>query len=232
VKIVVAGAGAIGGYVGARLALCGEDVTFIVRGGNLDAIRRNGITLLAHDGTREVARNVHATGDYAEAGPQDVVVLAMKAHQLGSVSAQVPKLFGAGTVAVTMQNGLPYWYFHRHGGALAGSVLRSVDPDGAIARDIPPERVVGCVVYPASELVAPGVVRHVEGERLPLGELDGRSSERVMRIAAAAACPRALPSRRPARTGCCGHRMPVDTSAVVEVFYPTHKILPIGAETA
>jgi 2-dehydropantoate 2-reductase len=181
-KIAIIGAGAIGGYVGAKLALCGEDVTFIVRGANLDAIRHDGIRLLAHDGAAHVARNVRATNDYAEAGPQDVVVLAMKAHQVGAVAADVPKLFGEHTVVVTMQNGVPYWYFHRHGGALAGTVLRSVDPGGAIARDIPPSRVIGCVVYPASELVAPGVVKHVEGDRFPLGELDGSIGDRVTRV--------------------------------------------------
>jgi 2-dehydropantoate 2-reductase len=182
-KIAIIGAGAIGGYVGAKLALCGEDVTFIVRGANLAAIRRDGIALTAPDGAAHVARNVKATNDYVEAGPQDIVVLAMKAHQVGAVAADVPKLFGEHTLVVTMQNGVPYWYFHRHGGALAGSVLRSVDPDGSIARAIPPERVIGCVVYPASELVAPGVVKHVEGDRFPLGELDGSTSERVTRVA-------------------------------------------------
>jgi 2-dehydropantoate 2-reductase len=95
----------------------------------------------------------------------------------------VPKLFGPDTVVVTMQNGIPYWYFHRHGGALAGSVVRSVDPDGVIGRNIPAERIIGCVVYPAAELIAPGVIRHIEGERFPLGDLDGSSSARVTRVA-------------------------------------------------
>lgn len=181
-KIAVIGAGAIGGYVGAKLALAGEEVTFIVRGANLDAIRRDGMRLIAHDGTEQVARHVRATRDYAAAGSQDIVVLALKAHQVGAVAADVPELFGDDTVVVTMQNGVPYWYFYRHGGALAGTVLRSVDPDGAIARGIAPERVIGCVVYPASELVAPGVVQHIEGDRFPLGELDGSASARVTRV--------------------------------------------------
>ena len=183
-KIAVIGAGAIGGLVGARLALAGEDLSFIVRGANLDAIRRDGFTLIAADGTQQVARNVRATSDYAEAGPQDIVILAMKAHQVEAVASDVPKLFGPETVVVTMQNGIPFWYFHNHGGALAGTPVRSVDPTGLVASKIPAERVIGCVVYPASELIAPGVVKHIEGDRFPVGELDGSSSERVNRVSA------------------------------------------------
>ena len=183
-KIAVIGAGAIGGLVGARLALAGEDVTFIVRGANLAAIRERGFTLIAADGTQEVARNVKATDNYAGAGPQDIVILAMKAHQVEAVANDVPKLFGPDTVVVTMQNGIPYWYFHRHGGALEGSTVRSVDPNGLVGAKIPASRVIGCVVYPASELVAPGVVRHIEGDRFPLGELDGSASDRVARVSA------------------------------------------------
>jgi len=181
-KVAIIGAGAIGGYVGAKLALAGEQVTFMVRGANLEAIRSNGIKLIAHDGTEEVARNVVATNNYDEAGPQDIVVLALKANQVEAVAADLPKLFGPETVVVTMQNGIPYWYFHNHGGHLAGTVVRSVDPSGRLCELIPPERVIGCVVYPASELVAPGVVQHVEGDRFPVGELDGSTSERVQRV--------------------------------------------------
>jgi 2-dehydropantoate 2-reductase len=183
-KIAIIGAGAIGGYVGVKLALAGEDLTFIVRGENLRAIRERGMRLVLQDGSEQVARNVRATDDYGEAGPQDLVILATKAHQVAAVAGELPRLFGPDTAVVTMQNGIPFWYFHRNGGALEGSTVRSVDSEGSLARQIPPERVIGCVVYPASELVAPGVVRHIEGERFPLGELDGRSTERVTRIAA------------------------------------------------
>jgi len=181
-KIAIIGAGAIGGYVGAKLALAGDDVTFIVRGANLDAIRRDGVKLVMNDGSEHVARNVRATDNYAEAGAQDMVILAMKAHQVEVVAKDVPALFGPQTVIVTMQNGIPYWYFHNHGGELAGSIVQSVDPSGLISRRIPAERVIGCVVYPASELVAPGVVKHIEGDRFPVGELDGSTSERVTRV--------------------------------------------------
>ncbi|MDQ0085216.1 MULTISPECIES: 2-dehydropantoate 2-reductase [Variovorax] len=183
-KIAIIGAGAIGGLVGAKLALAGEDVTFIVRGANLDAIGKNGIKLISAEGEEQVARNVKATDRYDEAGPQDIVVLAMKAHQVEAVANDVPKLFGPETVVVTMQNGIPYWYFHQHGGALAGTPVRSVDPSGLVATKIPAQRVIGCVVYPASELIAPGVVKHIEGDRFPVGELDGSASERVNRVSA------------------------------------------------
>jgi len=184
VKIAIIGAGAIGGYVGARLALAGEEVTFIVRGANLEAIRANGMKLVMADGREQVARNVKATNDYAAAGAQDIVILAMKAHQVHAVAGELPRLFDPHTAVVTMQNGIPFWYFQKQGGALAGSIVRSVDPDGMLAANIPPERIIGCVVYPASELIAPGVVRHVEGDRFPLGELDGAASERVARVSA------------------------------------------------
>jgi 2-dehydropantoate 2-reductase len=182
-KIAVVGVGAIGGYVGIRLALAGEDVTFIARGANLQALRSNGLRLKMSDGTEEALPRVNATSDYAEAGPQDVVVLAMKAHQVAAVAPDVPKLFGPETVVVPMQNGIPYWYFHRHGGALAGTRVQSVDPTGVICANIPGERVIGCVVYPATELVARGVIKHVEGTRFPVGELDGTTTERVQRVA-------------------------------------------------
>jgi 2-dehydropantoate 2-reductase len=182
VKIAIVGCGAIGGYVGAKLALAGETVTFLVRGATLKAVRACGVTLQMSDGGTHVARNVLATADYDGLGTQDVVILAVKAHQLEAVAHAVPKLFGPDTVVVTMQNGIPYWYFHRHGGALAGSIVRSVDPEGVIGRLIPAERVLGCVVYPAAELLSPGVVRHIEGDRFPIGELDGARSERAERV--------------------------------------------------
>ena len=182
-RIAIIGAGAIGGYVGVKLALAGEQVSFIARGANLEAIRRHGMKLIMQDGSEHVAREVVATNDYAAAGVQDLVVLAMKAHQLEAVVDDLPKLIGPDTLIVTMQNGVPFWYFHEHGGALAGTPLKSVDPSGRIAAAIPAKQVIGCVVYPASELVAPGVVRHIEGDRFPVGELDGSASARVQRVA-------------------------------------------------
>jgi 2-dehydropantoate 2-reductase len=182
VKVAIVGAGAIGAYIGLRLALAGDEVTFIARGANLEAIRARGVRVIGADGKEETASNVRATADYAEAGPQDLVILAIKAHQVEAVAPEVPKMFGADTVVVPMQNGIPYWYFHHHGGELAGTRVRSVDPEGVIGKKIPAERVIGCVVYPAAELVSPGVVQHIEGNRFPVGEPDGSSSERVTRV--------------------------------------------------
>jgi 2-dehydropantoate 2-reductase len=184
-KIAIIGAGAIGGLVGARLALAGEEVTFIVRGRNLEAIRERGIRLVTAAGQEHTALHVRATDSTADAGPQDLVIPAMKAHQLEAVVDTLPPLLGPATMIVPMQNGIPYWYFQRHGGPHDGTRIASVDPHGRIAARIDPDRVLGCVVYPASELVAPGIVRHIEGDRFPLGELDGRTdTERVERIAA------------------------------------------------
>jgi 2-dehydropantoate 2-reductase len=182
-KIAIIGVGAIGGYVGIRLALAGEDVTFIARGANLEALRTRGIKLINSDGSEEVVSRVKATDNYTEAGLQDIVVLGMKAHQVEAVTGEVPKLFGPKTVVIPMQNGIPYWYFHGHSGPLAGTRVESVDPTGEIYDKIPCERVIGCVVYPAAELVAPGVIKHVEGNRFPVGEPDGSTSERVTQVA-------------------------------------------------
>ncbi len=182
-KIAVIGAGAIGGLVGARLALAGEDVTFMVRGANLEAIRKDGIKLIETDGVERIARDVRATNDYDEAGPQDIVVLAVKANQVDPVAKDLTKLLGPETVVVTMQNGIPFWYFQKHGGPLDGTVVPCVDPTGLAMATIPADRIIGCVVYPASDLIAPGVIQHVEGDRFPVGELDGSTSDRVTRVA-------------------------------------------------
>jgi 2-dehydropantoate 2-reductase len=181
-KIAIIGAGAIGGLVGAKLALAGEDVTFVVRGANLDAINKNGIKLISHDGVEQIASKVKASNDYAAIGVQDMVILAMKAHQVEAVAGDLPKLLGPETMVVTMQNGIPFWYFSKHGGPLDGTRVTSVDPTGALLEKIPAAHIIGCVVYPASELIAPGVIRHIEGDRFPVGELDGTTSQRVTRV--------------------------------------------------
>ncbi|HEV2230117.1 MAG TPA: 2-dehydropantoate 2-reductase [Steroidobacteraceae bacterium] len=183
-KIAIVGAGAVGGYVGVRLSLAGERVTFLARGANLDAIRNRGVKLVLGDGAELAAPDVQATADYSAPGPQDLVILAVKAHQLETVADEVPKLFGPETCVVTMQNGIPYWYFHKHGGPLEGRCVAAVDPAGVNLLRIPPSRVIGCVVYPASVLAAPGVVRHIEGDRFPVGELDGSASSRVQAVSA------------------------------------------------
>jgi 2-dehydropantoate 2-reductase len=177
-KFTVVGAGAIGGYLGARLAFAGEDVTFIARGANLAAIRADGFKLIEEDGSERVARNIRAV-TLDQAGPCDVVLLALKAHQIGPIAHSLPALFGPETVVATLQNGVPWWFFHKLGGPYEGRAVTTADPDGAIAAHISAERVIGTVVYPASDLVAPGVVKIVEGNRFTLGEPDGSKSERV-----------------------------------------------------
>jgi 2-dehydropantoate 2-reductase len=178
-KFAIVGAGAIGGYLGAKLARAGEDVTFIARNQNLAAIRSDGFRLVLEDGTVEHAPTARAVQDMAEAGPQDVVLITLKAHQLVDVLPGLRALFGPDTMVVSMINGVPWWYFHKLGGPFDGRRLDSVDPGGVIAAAIEPERVIGSVVYPAAELVSPGVVRLIEGNRFTLGEPDGTRSPRI-----------------------------------------------------
>ena len=168
--------------MGARLALAGDEVTLIARGPHLAAIRENGLKLIAAEGTEQVARNVAATDKIGEAGEHDIVVLALKAHQIVEVADQLPSLFGPETVVVTVQNGIPWWYFQQHGGEFDGKRLESLDPDGAIERNIGVERIIGSIAYPAADKPAPGVIQHVEGLRFPLAELDGSKTERVKAI--------------------------------------------------
>jgi 2-dehydropantoate 2-reductase len=183
-KYCVVGAGSIGGFVGAKLALAGEDMTLVARGANLQAIRAHGMRVIMADGTEHIARDIRTVATPAEAGPQDVVILCMKAHQVAPVAKNIAALCHENTLIIPMQNGIPWWYFQRHGGEFEGRVVSSVDPEGTIAAAIDPRRIVGCVVYPACELAAPGVVRHIEGDRFPLGELDGASSERANVVSA------------------------------------------------
>ena len=178
-KYAVVGAGAIGGYLGAKLASAGEDVTFIARNKNLAAINAHGFRLQLPDGSEQHAANVRAVQDMAEAGPQDAVLLTTKAHQVRDLLPGLRALFGPATMVVTMINGLPWWYFHKLGGPFEGHALTSVDPDGALAAGIESERLIGSIVYPAAELVEPGVVKVIEGNRFSLGELDGQRTPRV-----------------------------------------------------
>jgi 2-dehydropantoate 2-reductase len=184
VKIAVVGAGSIGGYLGAFLAAAGDEVTFIARGANLDAIRANGMKVTAEDGKEIVARNVRVFSKMSEAGTQDAVLLTVKAHQVSAVAGDLHHLCDANTSIVTMQNGIPWWYFQKHGGRYEGTAVAAADPDGSIGRAVDPARIIGTVVYPAAVLEAPGVVRVVEGKRFTLGELDGATTPRIEAIAA------------------------------------------------
>ena len=183
-KFAIVGAGAIGGYVGGWLAAAGEEVSFIARGANLEAIRRGGIRVIREDGAEVVGRGT-AVEHPTDVGPQDVVILAVKAHQVGPIASQLQHLCHETTSIVTMQNGIPWWYFHRHGGEFDGMPVRAADPDGTISRCVDPNRIIGSVVYPAATLVSPGVVQVVEGRRFTLGEPDGATSPRIEAVSAA-----------------------------------------------
>ena len=178
-KIAIVGAGAIGGYLGAKLALAGEEVTFIARNRNLAAINAHGFRLRLEDGSEQHASNVRAVQHMNDAGVQDAVLLTLKAHQVKDVLPDLRALFGPHTMVVTMINGVPWWYFQKLGGAYADRALESVDPGGFIAQHIEPERIIGSVVYPAAELVEPGVVKVIEGNRFTLGEPSGERSPRI-----------------------------------------------------
>ncbi|UCI06986.1 2-dehydropantoate 2-reductase [Mesorhizobium sp. B1-1-8] len=181
-RVTVFGAGAIGGYLAAKLAIAGRvDLSVVARGAHLDAVKAEGLKLI-EDG-RETVASVKAVERAEELGAQDYVVLALKAHSLAPALEQIAPLLGPDTAVVTMQNGVPWWYFYKAGGALEGTRLDAVDPGGAIWRRIGPQRVIGSVVYPAVEVGAPGLIRHVEGTRFSLGEPSGEKSERVTALA-------------------------------------------------
>jgi 2-dehydropantoate 2-reductase len=182
-KLAVVGAGAIGGFLGARLAAAGDEVTFIARGDNLSAIQTHGVKLIEEDGRELQASHVRAFQHPVDAGPHDAVFLTVKAHQVAPIAAELRHLCHADTSIVTMQNGIPWWYFHQYGGSYSGRAVRAADPDGCIAQHIEASRVLGCVVYPAANLIAPGVVKVVEGNRFSLGELDGRTTPRLKTLA-------------------------------------------------
>jgi 2-dehydropantoate 2-reductase len=180
-RICVVGAGAIGGMLAVKLARAGEDVTVVARGPHLAAIRERGLVLREQGG--EQVAHPRAAARVGEVGPQDAIVLAMKAHQVAPVAAEVAAAAGADTTIVTMQNGIPWWYFFRLGGPHEGTRLESVDPGGTIAASLDVAKVIGSVVYPAAEIAEPGVVRHIEGNRFSLGELDGSETPRVKALA-------------------------------------------------
>lgn len=182
-RLVIVGAGAIGGYIGARLALHGADVVLHARGPHLEAMRTRGVRVQSPDGDFEVRPQV--SGDLGAIGPADVVILGVKAHHLPGIAPRLHPLLRPETVVVSTQNGIPWWYFQRHGGELEGLRLERVDPGGVIASTIDPGRVIGSLAYFSTEILEPGVIRHIEGNRISFGELDGSRSERARRIAEA-----------------------------------------------
>lgn len=176
-KICVYGAGAIGAYLGAQLADAGAEVSLIARGPHLAAMRENGLTVRFAD--REQHLRITCTDNPAELGPQDYVIVTLKAHQVAPIVDQIAPLLGPDTAIVTAQNGVLWWYFHALSGPYENHHLDAADPDGRIWNTLGPERAIGCVVYPSCEIVSPGVVRHLNANRFMLGEPDGSRSDRV-----------------------------------------------------
>ncbi len=179
-KICIFGAGAIGGFIGVLLARAGNEVSFVARGPHLAAMRSNGARLLI-DGQELVAR-VACTDDPRELGHQDCVFLTLKAHSVPAAVDAIVPLLGPRTTIVTGINGIPYWYFHRQGSALDGATFECIDPGGRQMRLLGPERAIGCVLNPAADVIAPGVIRHVQGRKFPIGEPGGERTERIERL--------------------------------------------------
>ena len=182
-RICIYGAGAIGGYMGARLSLSGVDVTLIARGPHLQAMNKNGLKIIS-DG-QEITAYPQCTDDPAEAGPQDYVIITLKAPSVPNVLDMMQPLLVERTCVVTTANGIPWWYFYGLKGPWENHRLKSVDPGNRQWEEIGPERVIGCVVYPACEISEPGVIKHIEGNRFTLGEPDGEKSERCLKLSKA-----------------------------------------------
>jgi 2-dehydropantoate 2-reductase len=177
-KICIFGAGAIGGYMAVKLVQAGVDVSIVARGPHLAAIQSRGLTLV-EEGAEPVTVQVRASANAADLGVQDYVIVTLKAHSVPPVVGAMQPLIGPNTTIVSGVNGVPWWYFHKIGGPLEGTRLRSVDPGDAQWNGFGPDRVLGCVVYPAAEVSEPGVIRHIEGNRFSLGEPDGSKSDRA-----------------------------------------------------
>ena len=184
-KICIFGAGAIGGYMGVKLAQAGADVSLVARGPHLTAMQDKGLTLIEESGESTV--KVTASDNPADLGPQDYVIVTLKAHSVPPVVDRMQPLIGENTTIVSGVNGVPWWYFHKLDGPLEGTRLSSVDPGNAQWNGFGPDRVLGCVVYPAAEVSEPGTIRHIEGNRFSLGEPDGSKSERAMALSKALA---------------------------------------------
>lgn len=183
-KICIFGAGAIGGYMAAKLAQAGADVSIVARGPHLAAVQAKGLTLL-EEGTDPVTVQVRSSAQPADLGPQDYVIVTLKAHSVPPVVGAMQPLIGPETTIVSGVNGVPWWYFHKIGGPLEGTRLNSVDPGNVQWDGFGPDRVLGCVVYPAAEVSEPGTIRHIEGNRFSLGEPDGSKSERATALSQA-----------------------------------------------
>lgn len=182
-KICVVGAGSMGGMLGVKLHNIGEDVTLIARGPHLQAIQaNNGLKLIMNDGKEEFSEGIKSTSDIRSVGEQDLVILGVKSHQIEPIVDDVNSLLGENSTLITLQNGILWWYFQLHGGQFDNHVLHTIDPGGKIASKIDPTKILGSITYPAAEISEPGVIRHIEGIRLPVGEIDGIEKDRTRQI--------------------------------------------------
>ena len=182
-KICVFGAGAIGGYMGVKLAQAGVDVSLVARGLHLAAMQQNGLRLIEDE--QEHTVSVTASDTPEDLGQQDYIIVTLKAHSVPPVVEKMSPLIGPNTTVVSGVNGVPWWYFHKLGGPLEGTRVHSVDPGDAQWNLFGPDNVLGCVVYPATEVIEPGVIKHIEGNRFSLGEPDGSKSERALALSKA-----------------------------------------------
>ncbi|MBO0746741.1 MAG: 2-dehydropantoate 2-reductase [Acidimicrobiaceae bacterium] len=182
-RICVLGAGAIGGLLAARLARSGQDVSLLARGESLSAIGSEGLKLVEPDGSMVVATDLVVSDDLSSFGGQDLVILALKAHQIAAIARRLPELYHSDTVVMPLQNGVPWWFFQKFPGPFSGLRLNTLDHDGTIESTVPADRIVASIAYPAAERRAPGLVCLIEGDRFPVGELDGQRSERAADIA-------------------------------------------------
>ncbi len=183
-KICIVGAGSMGGMMGVKLHNIGEEVTLIARGPHLAAIQaNNGVKLIMNDGTVEFAEGIAATDDIRSIGYQDLVILAVKAHQIPPIVDDVNAVMGEDSILLTIQNGILWWYFQLHGGDFDNHVLQTIDPGGKLASTLDPRKIIGSISYPAAQISAPGEITHIEGTRMPVGEIDGIEKERTRQLA-------------------------------------------------
>ena len=176
-KICIYGAGAIGAWLGAQMSLSGEDVTLIARGPHLNAMKKNGVKILINK--QEIIAFPKCVQDPRDVGPQNYVFISVKSHSLHEVIQNINYLFDENTTVITGINGIPWWYFYKLKGPYENHNLQAIDPDGKIWETIGPERALGCVVYPAAEIISPGIIKHIEGNRFILGEPDGKKTDRI-----------------------------------------------------
>ena len=176
-RICIYGAGAIGAWLGAQMSLSGEDVTLIARGPHLNAMKKNGVKVLINE--QEITAFPKCVQDPRDAGLQDYVFISVKSYSLNEIIQNINHLFDKNTTVITGINGIPWWYFYKLKGPYENHNLKAIDPDGKIWKTIDPKRAIGCVVYPAAEIMSPGIIKHIEGDRFILGEPDGGKTDRV-----------------------------------------------------